>query len=145
VFEDPSCEPLLSPSDHREELSMQPMYCVLVVDQDERVGDLVGRAFARRLDVVAVDPGLALDWLEMSEGASAMLLDLELPDTQSWELLRVVSDPDGFPTMPIIAMSSETPWDDFLYAKSIASDLQFLVKPFQLCELEECMYKALNV
>lgn len=119
---------------------------LLVVDQDERIGDLVGRVFANRCDVVAVQPCLALDWLDIHEGPDLVLLDLEIPDTRSWELLRVIADPeDGYLNTPVIGMSSASPWDDYVYARSIASDLRFLVKPFQLCELEQLVGNALNV
>lgn len=117
---------------------------ILVVDQDVRVGDLVGKAFAHRYDVVTVEPDLTLDWLDTYD-ASAIVLDLEIPRTLGWELLRVIRDPqDGYPRMAVIGTSSMAPWTDFVYAQNISPDMRFLLKPFRICYLEDLLYDVIG-
>lgn len=110
---------------------------VLVVEDEQRVADLVGTFLASlghqpRLAPSAEAALAALD----TEEPESIILDLILPGMSGLDFLRVIRARDA--TMPIVAISGAAPWNQarecFKYGV-----LEFLAKPLSLDLLGDVM------
>jgi two-component system, chemotaxis family, chemotaxis protein CheY len=105
---------------------------VLVVDDDESIGEFVSMALADDgYDVVtALDGAAALELIER-ERPDVILLDMRMPIMDGWEFARRYREMTG-PHAPIIVVTAARDADD--RAAQIEAD-GVLAKPFNLDDL----------
>lgn len=86
---------------------------VLVVDDDEDLRELVCASLEAEGYVVAAanDGHAALDHLRDAELPDLVLLDLEMPIMNGWELLREMRSIDRCSGLPVLVMSGVAPED----------------------------------
>jgi DNA-binding response OmpR family regulator len=100
---------------------------ILVVDDDRDLRDLIGFALRRAsyLVIEAADGAAALASLGREEPA-LVILDVNLPDTSGFELLRAIRAQGETPVMLLTVRSSE---EDQVLGLDLGAD-DYLTKPF---------------
>lgn len=100
---------------------------ILIVDDDRDLRDLIGFALRRAgyLVVEAGDGRAALEQFTQEEPA-LVILDVNLPDTNGFELLRSIRAQSATPVMMLTVRSSE---EDQVQGLDLGAD-DYLTKPF---------------
>lgn len=113
---------------------------VLIVD-DNQLNRMVLKKFMDRWNVAsdsAENGKIALDKLR-KESFDIVLLDLQMPEMDGYEMAKVMSGDQKLKSVPIIAISADTISN--VYEKVIASGMDdFITKPFNPDELKSKIY-----
>lgn len=106
---------------------------LLVVEDDLELGDAVGRMLqSRGFAVTLCAHGLEAVAMVRRCCFDAILLDLNLPDKEGLEVLRILRD-GGYRT-PVLVMTARTAIDDRVQGLNEGAD-DYLTKPFDIEEL----------
>jgi len=116
-------------------ISLQPMYSILVVDDDHAIREMLHMALASNGYEVA-EAGNALDALQAidSRRPDLILLDWMLPGQSGFELARSLRADDTRDTIPIIMLTARGQEDDKIRALEAGAD-DYVSKPFSVSEL----------
>ncbi len=113
----------------------RPNPCVMVVDDSVTVRKVTARLLERQgMDVIVAKDGVEAVALLQERRPDVMLLDIEMPRMDGFEVARQVRHDDGLAQLPIIMISSRTGSKHTEHAKELGVD-RFLGKPFQENEL----------
>ncbi len=138
-----SNRPILSASWRREgsECKMALSACILVIDDDESVLELITDVLATEYDVEAVtDPFAGLARLER-EHFDALIVDLGMPELDGIELIRRVRSRPATHALPILAISAF----DQLRERLSTVDVDVVIsKPFSLPRLEQAVAQLVH-
>lgn len=120
-------------------------HSLLVVDDSEDVHRLLqARLRQENIDLIAALDGTTALALADSEKPSLILLDLDMPDMDGFEVLRHLKDNSDTRDIPVIVLSGlHSPAD-----KVVAFDLgavDYVTKPFDLMELRVRLRSALRM
>jgi len=109
---------------------------IMVVDDDESVTRLVGRALHRRNHtVISARNGLeALQLLETTR-PDLVILDLMMPKVDGLQVCRYMRDDSALASIPILFLTAKETIDDKIAGFEAGAD-DYLTKPFHLAELE---------
>jgi excisionase family DNA binding protein len=110
---------------------------VLLVDDDERVRELV-RVNLEFAGYTVREAGSADEGLSAIEEAKPdlVLLDVMMPQTDGWEMLRKIQEQYGAGAIPVVMFSGQV--DEEAQAQAATSGAQgFVGKPFDLQQLIE--------
>jgi two-component system, OmpR family, response regulator len=105
---------------------------VLVVDDDEDVRSVVGRALARDGHSVLMAASLGESRRVIEGGVDLVVLDLMLPDGSGLELCREMRADQN--SLPILILTARTPVERRVEGLDAGAD-DYLTKPFALPEL----------
>lgn len=107
---------------------------VLVVEDDEKLGELLARALGRAgLGTVLADSGdAALRALQVGVAVSILVVDVMIPHPDGIEVCRHLRRSGC--TLPVIAISARSSPDDRARVREAGADA-FLSKPFALADL----------
>lgn len=109
---------------------------LLIIDDDEQIHLLVSR-FLKRKSWEYYGASTGAEGLEKSSSLrpDIVLLDIELPDVEGWEVCRRLKSDPTLNAMPVLMVSGHrlSPDDKVAGIKAGADD--FLSKPFNLTEL----------
>ena len=109
--------------------------CVMVVDDSVTVRKVTARLLERQgMDVIVAKDGVEAVALLQERRPDIMLLDIEMPRMDGFEVARQVRHDDRLTGLPIIMISSRTGSKHTEHAKELGVD-RFLGKPFQENEL----------
>lgn len=107
-------------------------YCVLVVEDDPAVRNLVSTALeSRGYPFITAATGNAAIAAAAAEGPHIVLLDLGLPDMDGIDVIKRIR---AWSTMPIIVLSARSDDTDKIEALDAGAD-DYLSKPFSVGEL----------
>ncbi len=113
----------------------RPNPCVMVVDDSVTVRKVTARLLERQgMDVVVAKDGVEAVALLQERRPDVMLLDIEMPRMDGFEVARQVRHDDALAHLPIIMISSRTGTKHTEHARELGVD-RFLGKPFQENEL----------
>ena len=119
---------------------------ILVVDDDPGIRDIVKIYLERRgySVVTASSTNQAIGILKSQKTLpSLMLLDIMMPGSTGWQLLKDLENDPQFNKLPVIAISGlERPNDGNEYDSKMLYD--YLVKPFSMEELSRVVRKFSN-
>jgi len=106
---------------------LQP--CILVVDDDERLADILQFVLKRAgYDAHIVFSGQsALDWLK-HHIAHAILLDLMMPDISGINFLRQLRENETTRALPVIVLTARADQESRIRSEAAGAN-DFLVKP----------------
>ncbi|MEM9741149.1 MAG: Hpt domain-containing protein [Pseudomonadota bacterium] len=111
--------------------------CVMVVDDSVTVRKVTSRLLERQgMDVVVAKDGVEAVALLQERRPDIMLLDIEMPRMDGFEVARQVRHDDQLDGLPIVMISSRTGEKHQERATELGVD-RFLGKPFQESELLE--------
>lgn len=112
---------------------------ILVVEDDEHIGDLLRFLFERQGFEVEVrtDGRAALAYIEASvRQPRLILLDVMLPFVDGFELVKAIRARAGWESIPVLMLTAKASEADIARARS-AGATDYLLKPFQPNELME--------
>jgi len=109
--------------------------CVMVVDDSVTVRKVTSRLLERQgMDVLVAKDGIEAVALLQEQRPDIMLLDIEMPRMDGFEVARQVRHDDRLSKLPIVMISSRTGEKHKEHASELGVD-KFLGKPFQENEL----------
>ena len=109
--------------------------CVLVVDDSVTVRKVTSRLLERQgIDVLVAKDGVEAVALLQERRPDVMLLDIEMPRMDGFEVARQVRRDERLETLPIVMISSRTGEKHKEHADRLGVN-RFLGKPFQENEL----------
>ncbi len=73
-----------------------------------------------------------------------LLLDLMLPDIDGWEIYRQMKADADLATVPVIIISAKDEGQDAAEGDHVIGDDRFLQKPFEVFDLINMVYEALD-
>ncbi len=108
---------------------------VLVVDDDELITELLAESLRARGHGVSVAAtgAEALDVLA-ERGADLVVSDVNMPDLNGFELLRLLRGDPGTRWLPVMLLTSRTDSSDVVHGLSLGAD-DYISKPFRLEEV----------
>jgi DNA-binding response OmpR family regulator len=110
---------------------------ILVVEDDEHIGDLLRFLFERQGFEVEVrtDGRAALAYIEASvRQPRLILLDVMLPFVDGFELVKAIRARAGWESIPVLMLTAKASEADIARARD-AGATDYLLKPFQPNEL----------
>ena len=118
--------------------------CVMVVDDSVTVRKVTSRLLERQgMDVIIAKDGIEAIALLQERRPDVMLLDIEMPRMDGFEVARQVRHDDRLSDLPIIMISSRTGEKHQEHAAQLGVN-SFLGKPFQENELLETIDHLVN-
>ena len=118
--------------------------CVMVVDDSVTVRKVTSRLLERQgMDVIVAKDGIEAIALLQERRPDVMLLDIEMPRMDGFEVARQVRHDDRLSDLPIIMISSRTGEKHQEHAAQLGVN-NFLGKPFQENELLETIDHLVN-
>ena len=109
--------------------------CVMVVDDSVTVRKVTSRLLERQgMDVMVAKDGIEAVALLQERKPDVILLDIEMPRMDGFEVARQVRHDERLSSLPIVMISSRTGEKHKQHAKELGVD-RFLGKPFQENEL----------
>lgn len=117
---------------------------VMIVDDSATVRKFVSFSLKMKgYDVIVAEDGIdALEKMPQT-GVDLIITDLNMPNMDGYTLIKNIRDIDGFKTIPIIILSSESGEDDIERGKALGAN-SYLVKPFNAMRLQYEVVKFLN-
>ena len=118
--------------------------CVMVVDDSVTVRKVTSRLLERQgMDVIVAKDGAEAVALLQERRPDLMLLDIEMPRMDGFEVARQVRRDERFKDLPIVMISSRTGKKHQERAAELAVN-SFLGKPFQESELLSTIDELVN-
>ena len=118
--------------------------CVMVVDDSVTVRKVTSRLLERQgMDVIVAKDGIEAIALLQERRPDVMLLDIEMPRMDGFEVARQIRHDDRLSDLPIIMISSRTGEKHREHAAQLGVN-SFLGKPFQENELLETIDHLVN-
>ena len=116
---------------------------VLVVDDCAEIRELVRTILEDDYEVTEAEDGeVCIECLTESDDYDLLILDVEMPRTNGWETLRVVTEYDNWPDIPVIMFTVLNEPENALKAWHIGA-AYYLTKPFTAAVLLETVHAAL--
>jgi chemosensory pili system protein ChpA (sensor histidine kinase/response regulator) len=130
---------------HKRPLALGSRTCVMVVDDSVTVRKVTSRLLERRgLEVITAKDGIEAVAMLQEKRPDVMLLDIEMPRMDGFEVARQVRRDDRLHDLPIIMISSRTGEKHQQHAAELGVN-SFLGKPFQESELLETIDELVNL
>jgi chemosensory pili system protein ChpA (sensor histidine kinase/response regulator) len=118
--------------------------CVMVVDDSVTVRKVTSRLLERQgMEVVVAKDGIEAVAMLQERRPDIMLLDIEMPRMDGFEVARQVRHDDRLSNLPIIMISSRTGGKHQEHANELGVN-KFLGKPFQENELLATIDELVN-
>ncbi|MCZ6658515.1 MAG: Hpt domain-containing protein [Gammaproteobacteria bacterium] len=118
--------------------------CVMVVDDSVTVRKVTSRLLERQgMEVVVAKDGVEAVAMLQERRPDIMLLDIEMPRMDGFEVARLVRHDERLGTLPIIMLSSRTGEKHQEHANELGVN-KFLGKPFQENELLATIDELIN-
>ncbi len=86
--------------------------------------------------VEAPDGRTALDFLERRDGVDLVLLDVQMPDMDGWEVLTRIRDAEGHEEIPVVLCTVKSQLDDTARGWELGCD-GFVNKPFSVTQVAD--------
>lgn len=120
----------------REAMTSDARQCVMVIDDDNTIRAMLQTFLERRYTVVGLSHGEeALEFIE-SYKPNLLILDINLPGSDGFEICRSVRSKAEHAKLPILFMTVRK--DDKSFLDSLDSGgNSFITKPFEMAELKE--------
>jgi CheY-like chemotaxis protein len=117
---------------------------ILVIDDDKSIRTMITHALSKKYLIETKSDGKeAVQWLEMKNTPTLILLDLMMPQMNGFEFIKYIKSSTSFKDIPIIVLSGTESMDDRKKCGEYGVK-EFLKKPFNPNELEFAIQKALN-
>jgi len=108
---------------------------ILVVDDDVSIQKLVARALAKMpCEVMVANDGVEASKLIDKVRPDLVVLDINMPRKNGWEVLRELRHQVGARTIPVIMLTGHSDKESVLEGLGLGAD-DYIAKPFDLEEL----------
>ncbi len=127
--------------DGKEKCPLAPQVCILIVDDDPSVLQLVEDVLSLNYEVEGLaDPRQALELLD-HEHFDIVLVELGMPQLDGFELIRRIRSQPGGQALPIIAMSA---FDQLRERVENVPVDAVVSKPFSIEKLEDTIEQVIS-
>ena len=120
---------------------------ILIVDDSNIIRNLIENIYKDNYKILMAETGRgAIDIIDvMPEGSIvAVLLDLNMPDLNGFDVLEHIRQKDLFKTMPVSIITGEE--NDEVLRKARGYDIvDVLIKPFSANEIEKTVTKMIDL
>jgi two-component system aerobic respiration control protein ArcA len=135
-------ESVVNLAEFRELKEIEPP-TILVVDDDEIIRNALKRILEKQgYRVVSVEDGMALSKVLEKTKMDLILLDVNLPWVDGYELCRILKSHEGLKRIPLIFISGNTEKADIEKGFAAGCD-NYLTKPFDIDHLSKTIDAAL--
>lgn len=108
---------------------------ILVVDDELSIRMLLENFLSDEYDVITKDNGYeAMTWLQEGYKADLILVDIDMPMVNGYELTENIRKQEGMEKVPVIMLSSKQKSSDRIKSFTVGAD-DYLQKPFNPEEL----------
>lgn len=108
---------------------------ILVVDDELSIRMLLDNFLSEDYTVITKDNGYeALSWIQEGNSADLILVDIDMPMINGYDLTKSIRKQSGMQTVPIIFLSSKQKSEDRIKSFTAGAD-DYLQKPFNPEEL----------
>ncbi|MBP7166092.1 MAG: response regulator transcription factor [Bacteroidia bacterium] len=108
---------------------------ILVVDDELSIRMLLENFLSDEYDVITKDNGYeAMTWLQEGHKADLILVDIDMPMVNGYELTENIRKQEGMEKVPVIMLSSKQKSSDRIKSFTVGAD-DYLQKPFNPEEL----------
>ncbi|MGB0166978.1 MAG: response regulator [Luteibaculum sp.] len=109
---------------------------LLVVEDEPMMRRLLLHIFKDKYEVVLQENGReAIDWLKEGNAPAVILADLNMPELDGYQFIKLVREHDFYNNVPLIVLSGEQGSDDRVKCLRLGAD-DFITKPFNPEELD---------
>jgi DNA-binding response OmpR family regulator len=117
---------------------------ILVVDDELSIRMLLENFLSDEFEVITKDNGYeAINWLKEGNKPDLMLVDIEMPMMNGYELTESIRKFQGIEKVPVIMLSSKQKSSDRIKSFSVGAD-DYLQKPFNPEELQVRIHSILR-
>jgi DNA-binding response OmpR family regulator len=117
---------------------------ILFTEDNEMMQALLESYFQEKYDVITKENGLsALSWLEAGNTPDLIISDIEMPDLDGFELLKIIRSSSFYNKIPMFILSGKQKSQDRITAYRLGAN-DFLTKPFNPEELSIKIENLLN-
>lgn len=117
---------------------------ILFTEDNEMMQALLESYFQEKYDIITKENGLsALSWLEAGNMPDLIISDIEMPDLDGFELLKIIKSSSFFNKIPMFILSGKQKSQDRITAYRLGAN-DFLTKPFNPEELAIKIENLLN-
>ncbi len=116
---------------------------ILVVDDDSFMHEMFTEALSGNYDIIATESGADALMLVQSERPGLILLDVEMPGMDGYELCRRFKELDATAGVPVIFVSAHDQIEERLKGYEAGGE-DYVVKPFMPQELEAKIVQSLK-
>jgi DNA-binding response OmpR family regulator len=109
---------------------------ILIVEDEPMMRSFLKRTLSTDYQVITEENGkLALDWLYEGNLPDMIIVDLQMPEMDGFDLVEYIRRSGFFNRLPIIVLSSRDSVDDRLKCFELGAN-DYLIKPFNPKELK---------
>jgi CheY-like chemotaxis protein len=120
------------------------MSSILIVDDNDDIRFLIGRHLRTDFDVAEVNGGpAALTYLEQNDAPDLIVLDVQMPQMDGWEMLRALRADERTANVAVVMCTVKASPHDVARAAELGAD-GYVIKPFSLTELMQVVHGALD-
>jgi DNA-binding response OmpR family regulator len=121
---------------------------ILVVDDELSIRMLLENFLGDEYEVITKENGYeALSWLQEGSKADMILVDIDMPMLNGYDLTESIRKQDGMSNVPVIMLSSKQKSSDRIKSFEVGAD-DYLQKPFNPEELQiriQAIFRRLKV
>lgn len=109
---------------------------ILIVEDEPMMRSFLKRTLSTDYQVITEENGkFALDWLYKGNLPDMIIVDLQMPEMDGFDLVEYIRRSGFFNRLPIIVLSSRDSVDDRLKCFELGAN-DYLIKPFNPKELK---------
>ncbi len=125
-------QPIVSLADFRALKNSHEIHTVLVVDDDEIMRNGIKRILeSEGYNVIAAEDGIALSKILETTRLDLILLDVNLPWIDGFELCRLIKDHHHLKVVPLVMISAGNSAEEVQRGISAGAD-DYIAKPFDI-------------
>jgi DNA-binding response OmpR family regulator len=121
---------------------------ILVVDDELSIRMLLENFLGDEYEVITQENGYeALSWLQDGNKSDLILVDIDMPMLNGYDLTESIRKQEGMSTVPVIMLSSKQKSSDRIKSFEVGAD-DYLQKPFNPEELQiriQAIFRRLKV
>ena len=117
---------------------------ILLIDDDEKLGDLLGTYFELfyLTLLVAHEPQAGLEMLDQ-EDPDLVILDIMLPEIDGFEVCRRIKADDETKHIPVVMLTAKKSREDMARGEQVGADW-YITKPFKSAMVIETIQRFID-
>ena len=136
---------VISLSDYRQVSKTKEQRHILVVDDDESTRNVLKRLFEKEgYEVILTQDATGLVQTLESQPVELILLDINLPWVNGFELCKLLKEHDDLKEVPVVFISGRKSEIDKKHAFKLGAH-DYITKPFNIKEVKETVRTLVNL
>ncbi|MEZ4741083.1 MAG: response regulator [Bdellovibrionota bacterium] len=136
-------EKVVDLAEFRESRTEPETHTILVVDDDETMRNAIKRILeGEKFNVIVAQDGIELSKILESTGLDMVLLDVNLPWVDGYELCKLIKSHYTLKDVPLVFVSARKTEEDIKLGFAAGAD-DYIAKPFEVEHMVELINKML--